>query len=87
MNPLLSNPTLAVGYMSSQTPLETRFPKPSCDGEYHFFNAAPPSNPNPLPTSWVLAYRGGFVESCWESLVGLSPSIYSSSSPLAGIPI
>lgn len=49
MNPLLSNPTLAVGYMSSQTPLETRFPKPSCDGKYHLFNAAPPSNPNPLP--------------------------------------
>lgn len=87
MNPLPSNPALAVGYMPSQpqTPLETRFPKPSPDGEYHLFDAPPPSNPNPLPLPGCLP-----IEEVLSRVVGnrlwIAPRPCPYRHPLPGFP-
>ncbi|KZN27069.1 hypothetical protein [Chlamydia pecorum] len=88
MNPLLSNPALAVGYMpsQSQTPLETRFPKPSCDGEYHLFNAAPPSNPNPLPLPGYLPIEEVLLRVVGNRLWTPHPQSTPYQPPLPGFP-
>ncbi|KTF28775.1 hypothetical protein cpL1_0811 [Chlamydia pecorum] len=93
MNPLPSNPFLAVGYersltqalCSKKTPLEQNLPKPSGDGEYHLFGDTVPTNPIPLPLPGCLP-----TEEVLQRVVGnrlwIAPRPCPYRHPLPGFP-